>query len=117
MDGIDPKELGRKILEKRGSMGVRAAAAEIGIGSATLSRLERGHTSNLETIKKVLAWLEMEIGEYFGHTPTSSINDVDELQIAFKKTTELDPDTARAMADLIFAAHASFKTMIGTERN
>ena len=48
------KSLGRKITDKRGANGIRAAAAEIGISPATLSRVERGNLPDLETFKKIM---------------------------------------------------------------
>src|SRR5258706_2081387 len=54
---ITPKSLGQLLQRKRGSMGVRAAAAEIGISPATLSRMESGRVPDLETLRKVCAWI------------------------------------------------------------
>ena len=36
---------------------VRDTAAEIGISAATLSRVERGHECDVDTLLKLLAWL------------------------------------------------------------
>lgn len=43
---------------RRGSdLGIRAAAAVIGISSATLSRIERGESMDGATLAKLLGWL------------------------------------------------------------
>ena len=54
------KGLGNLLLQKRGSMGVRAAAGEIGISPATLSRIEHGHVQDIETLGKVCRWLGVD---------------------------------------------------------
>jgi transcriptional regulator with XRE-family HTH domain len=51
--------LGRMLLLYRASedIGIRAAAAEIGTSAATLSRIERGYSFDVETAMKLLVWL------------------------------------------------------------
>ena len=60
------EELGRLIVAKRGSRGVRAAAADVGISSATLSRVENGHMPDLETFAKICKWLGKDPREFLG---------------------------------------------------
>ena len=51
--------LGRMLVLYRAaaSYGVRELAPEIGISIATLSRIERGHTPDADTLLKVWTWL------------------------------------------------------------
>ena len=51
------ESLGSLISEKRGKVGVRATAAEIGISPATLSRIENGHLPDLANFRKICQWL------------------------------------------------------------
>lgn len=113
MNVVNPENLAKFIVQKRGSMGLRAAAKEIGIGSATLSRLERGNTADLKTLEKVFNWLELDISEYFGGKSNEQPHQ--EIQVAFKSKNAISPETARAMTNLIIAAHSSFARKIKVE--
>ena len=42
---------------KMSEIGIREAAAEIGVSHGTLSRVERGEPMQGETLAKILAWL------------------------------------------------------------
>ena len=99
-------ELAQRLQRERGSMGIRAAAKEIGISPTTLSRLERGHIPDLKTLEKVCDWLEVDPGEYTG---------IGGLQIAFKKKTAVSPDTAKSLANLIELASEQFASDIEAE--
>lgn len=113
MATVNPKNLANFIIQKRGSMGIRSAAKEIGIGSATLSRLERGNTADLKTLEKVFKWLELDISEYFGGQSTEQPHQ--EIQVAFKSKNAISPESARSMTNLIIAAHSSFANKIKVE--
>jgi transcriptional regulator with XRE-family HTH domain len=113
MSGVKPKELANLIVQKRGSMGLRAAAKEIGIGSATLSRLEKGSTADLTTLEKVYTWLEVDISQHFGGKSNEQPHQ--EIQVAFKSKNAISPETARAITNLIIAAHSSFAHKINVE--
>ncbi len=60
------ENLGRIIVEHRGTLGVRAAAKEIGISSATLSRVENGNVPDLATFAKICSWLGEDPNRFFG---------------------------------------------------
>ena len=92
-------ELAPLLLAKRGSMGIRSAAAEMNISPATLSRIERGHIPDMQTLDKVCAWL--------GQKP-ESFADLSKIQIVFKKNATLAPETSQALARLISLAHSEF---------
>lgn len=87
-------------------MGVRAAAAEIGISPTTLSRIERGHVPDVSTLDKVCLWLEQDPTQFTG---------IGGLQIAFKKKQTVAPETARSLATLIELASAQFAQKIDSE--
>jgi DNA-binding Xre family transcriptional regulator len=57
-------DLGLKVAEKRGARDIRSVAAEIGIGMATLSRIERGASFRLETLLRICRWLEVDPGRF-----------------------------------------------------
>lgn len=92
-------ELGGLVARKRGNMGIRAAAREIGISPTTLSKIENGHLPDQKTLNKVCDWLGASPEKFTG---------VAELQIAFKKKTALLPETSQSLARLISLAREQY---------
>lgn len=45
---------------------MRAAAAQIGVSAATLSRVERGHVPDIGTFRKICEWLQVDPNEFLG---------------------------------------------------
>jgi len=109
MPKLTIQALGRRLVEKRGGKGVRETAKEIGISSATLSRVERGHHPDLETFKKICKWLEVDPGEVFGFSSSpSSSQTAPTVAVHFKKDRSLEPETAQALAQMILAAQRAW---------
>ncbi|KZY37019.1 hypothetical protein A3731_36720 [Roseovarius sp. HI0049] len=92
-------DIGNLLARRRGNMGVRAAAREIGISPSTLSRIENGHVPDVATLEKVCAWLEEDPSKFTG---------IGNLQIAFKNKKALPPRTAQSLATLIEKAADQF---------
>lgn len=92
-------ELGKMLVRRRGNMGVRAAAKEIGISPSTLTRIENGHVPDVRTLDKVCEWLGEEPSKFTG---------IGDLQIAFKNRKAVPPKTAQALASLIEKASEQF---------
>ena len=103
MPKLTLQTLGRKLIEKRGPVGVRAAAKEIGISAATLSRVERGFLPDIETFSKICRWLNIDPGDVIGGIP-QSVNSRPKVAVHFKKDSALAPTTAQALAQMILAA-------------
>ena len=99
-------ELAPLVLRTRGSMGIRAAAKEIGISPTTLSRIERGHVPDIKTLDRVCAWVGVESAKFTG---------IGGLQIAFKKDNAVSQDTAISLANLIELASQQFISEIESE--
>lgn len=93
------EDLGPLLSRRRGNMGIRAAAKEIGISPSTLSRIENGHVPDVATLDKICAWLEEEPAQFTG---------IGNLQIAFKNRKAVPPQTARSLATLIEKASQQF---------
>ena len=96
------ENLGRRVIEKRGTQGIRAAAKEIGISHATLSRVERGFLPDLENYKKICKWLGVDTEPSPKHKKNSQVSGV--AQVHFRKKPTTSPETAHALAELILAA-------------
>jgi transcriptional regulator with XRE-family HTH domain len=93
--------LGQLLVEKRGSMGVRAAAQEIGISSATLSRVENGHLPDLQNFRLVCQWLGIDPNQILGFAPPAAREDEIRASVHFRKKSTTSPETAAALAKMI----------------
>jgi len=93
-------------------MGVRAAAGEIGISAATLSRIENGRVPDLDTLKKVCAWVGIDPASYLGMSSEQAESALPSVQVIFKKDRAVSPKTSRALAKLIQAAYQQFAATI-----
>ena len=92
-------DLAPLILRRRGNMGVRAAAKEIGVSPTTLTRVEKGNVPDVKTLDKICVWLEEEPAKFTG---------IGGLQIAFKNNATTPRQTAQALASLIEKASKQF---------
>lgn len=95
-------QLGELVAKKRGSAGVRATAAEIGISPATLSRVEQGLLPDLGNFTKICRWLDVDpstilgLDDVGGNRPVAAVH--------FRKAQTMKLETAKALADMILAA-------------
>jgi transcriptional regulator with XRE-family HTH domain len=112
MERISPEELGQRMARKRGSMGIRAAAEEIGVSAATLSRVERGHLPDSRTLGKICIWVEIDPSAVIGGGGKKS-ETIPAVQIAFKRGQTTSEKTARSLAKLIVAAQRQFVEALG----
>lgn len=56
--GVDTARLAAMVRAKRGDLGLRAAAEEIGeVSASTLSRVEQGRMPDLDTFFRLCSWL------------------------------------------------------------
>ena len=100
---VSLESLGSLVSKKRGKVGVRATAAEIGISPATLSRVENGHLPDLANFRKICQWLQID--------PAALLNVDSEtmnrplVSVHFRKTRTMAPATSAALAEMIQAAH------------
>ena len=112
---IDIALFSEAVRQRRGALGVRAAAEQIGgVSASTLSRIEQGRLPDLDTYMKLCRWL--------GLTPTHfalgvASNSVDRgappvplperFVMHLKADQTLKPETRQALATLIELAYAS----------
>ncbi|HWM27473.1 MAG TPA: helix-turn-helix transcriptional regulator [Woeseiaceae bacterium] len=94
--------LGELIVERRGSIGVRAAAKEIGISSATLSRVENGHLPDLQNFGLICRWLGIDPNQILGFASSKDSGaDTIRASVHFRKKKTTSPQTAAALAKMI----------------
>jgi len=102
--------LGKMLMERRGSRGVREVASEIGISPATLSRVEGGKLPDLLTFQKICAWLKVDPAEILKipleRTKNTGVDPVfDQVAaIHFKADSTLTQQAATDLSFLILAA-------------
>ena len=103
MDSLRIDRLAQRIEEKRAGMGVRQAAAEVGISPATFSRVENGKVPDLETFSKICRWLGEDPAVYLGiESAKEAVSPT--ARVHFKKGSAIKKDSARALGEMILAA-------------
>jgi transcriptional regulator with XRE-family HTH domain len=107
--GLMISDLGRLLAAKRGSRGVRAAALDAGISSATFSRVENGHMPDLETFAKLCIWLQRDPKEFLGFPSQESDAERPAAVVHFKKKKTVSMETAKALGELILAAQKAIR--------
>lgn len=122
MRKITIEQLGAELKRERGGRGLREVAADIGISTATLSRIESGRQPDLETFSKVCKWLRVDAGAILGCSAeplskTDEDGEVNELSgvtspvfAHFRVDREIDPETARHLGELILATQKLMKS-------
>jgi transcriptional regulator with XRE-family HTH domain len=103
MKTLPIEDLGRLIAKKRGTRGIRSAAAEAGVSSATLSRVENGNIPDLATFAKICRWLEVNPAVFLG-IETNEAPTKRPAVVHFRKNKTYSPETAASLAELILAA-------------
>jgi transcriptional regulator with XRE-family HTH domain len=96
--------LAENILRKRSIKGVREAAREIGVSSATLSRVENNKVPDLATFSKICKWLGDSPSIYLG---LEESNQAPSARVHFKKESAISKDSAVALSEMIMLAQTS----------
>ena len=101
-DYLSLRTLGRLVGEKRGKVGIRATAREIGLSPATLSRVENGQMPDLANFTKICLWLEVDPARVLGFEPETLGRPV--AAVHFRSQTTVSLTTAGALQELIIEA-------------
>lgn len=96
-------DFGRLLANKRGNRGVRAAALDAGVSSATFSRVENGHMPDLQTFASLCKWLARDPREFLGMEASEAV-ERPRAVVHFKKKRTVKMETAKALGELILAA-------------
>ncbi|MGY4608624.1 transcriptional regulator with XRE-family HTH domain [Bradyrhizobium sp. USDA 4474] len=105
------EEFGRLVAAKRGSRGIRAAAAEAAVSPATLSRVENGHMPDLKTFAALCKWIERDPREFLGMETNEAQEGAGPRRavVHFKKKKTVQMETAKALGELILAAQRAMR--------
>lgn len=97
------EELSLKVKQKRGGMGIRTAAKEIGISPATLSRIETGKQPDLKSFRLICEWLNIDPSLALGVTSKLGVPSLQAVQVQahFRAHKTMSPVTTQHLADLI----------------
>ncbi len=106
-------QIGALVRERRGARGVREAAREVGVSSATLLRIENGKQPDLGTFEKRCRWLEisptefLDVGDAGGRDsePSSSTT---MATVHLRAKREISPQLAQALGEMIMRAQQMF---------
>src|SRR5260370_34338840 len=102
------ESLGRLVRDKRGQRKIRETAKEIGIGTATLMRIENGRIPDVETFGKVCKWLNMDPGSFLGFELQSADavaqSDLTSASAHFRADRKPQPATVQAIAQMVMLA-------------
>ena len=102
---------GQLIEERRGGTGIRAAAKEVGISPATLSRVENGHLPDLKNFELICRWLGIDPNQVLGFQSIAQNPEESRLtaSVHFKKNATTTPETAQSLAQMILRASEALK--------
>ena len=92
---------------------MRAAAREVGVSSATLSRIENGKQPDLGTFEKLCRWLEMSPTEFLdvgdaGRNDSESSSSAKMATVHLRARREISPQLAQALGEMIMRAQEMF---------
>ena len=106
MAKLSLSSVGPLLKEKRGSRGIRDVATEIGISSATLSRVENGKLPDLDTFSKMCRWLQVDPGEILGckDVTESASRGRGTVAVHFRADRTLDMETVQSLTEMILRA-------------
>lgn len=104
---INSEKLSSMIKSKRGKLGLRAAAKEIGISAPTLSRIEQGNLPDIETYVKICDWLKVNTSYFTQVSSDESTQSMVTASLRADKT--LPQDTVEALINMINLAYNQVK--------
>lgn len=104
--------LGALVRAKRGTRKLREVAREIGIGPATLMRVENGRIPDVTTFARICRWLEVDPGTFLGYDQKRAVPQISgaessaTLMISAHLKAEQVPtlETVQALAKMILFA-------------
>jgi DNA-binding Xre family transcriptional regulator len=106
--------LGAMVKKKRGSAKLRETAKIIGIGPATLMRVENGRVPDVSTFGKICQWLQVDPGDFLGFKPEASAkrehkNLTPQVSVSAHLKADQTPkmETVSALAKMILLAAQS----------
>lgn len=113
--GVDTAKLSAMVRAKRGNMGLRAAAEEIGdVSASTLSRIEQGRIPDLDTFFRLCRWLGVPTDDLAPEAegplnPTQGATAAEEVEVYLRADRSLPAETVDALVRMVKLAYDSAK--------
>lgn len=102
---LDTEKLATILKKKRGSLGLRGLAEEIGeVSASTLSRIEQGKLPDVETFLKICDWLEVS-PEFFSKNKKGDYTETDKIVAHLRADKNLSDETSEAIIHMIKLAY------------
>lgn len=97
------ESLGAMVKVKRGDRRLREIAGEIGIGVATLMRVENGRIPDVATFGKLCRWLDVDPGTLLGFEKKHSAEPSQMVTLSAHLRADHNPnsETVRALAQML----------------
>src|SRR3984957_1771533 len=99
------ENLGAVVWEKLGKRKLRETAREIGIGPATLMRVENGRIPDIETFRKICIWLKTDPNSFLGFkndaSSTAAQGTTSSISAHFRADQTPKPTTVNALAKMV----------------
>jgi len=108
MQSINTSALSEMIRSKRGNLGLRETAREIGdVSVSTLSRVENGNLPDIDTYVKICNWLDVSI-EFFAVKKDESTSNNKQMVVAnLRADKTLPQEIAEALIKMVNLAYAN----------
>lgn len=107
MQSINTSALSEMIRSKRGNLGLREAAREIGdVSVSTLSRVENGNLPDIDTYVKICNWLDVSI-EFFAVKKDESSSNKQMVVANLRADKTLPQEIAEALIKMVNLAYAN----------
>lgn len=103
---LDIQKLATAVENKRRflSLGLRAAAKEIGISYPTLSRVEKGSIPDLDTFFLLCTWLNVDAEEFISGGDKEELSE-EKIIAHFRADRLLDPETIDLIEKMVRFAY------------
>lgn len=109
---LNTELLASMIKSKRGKVGLREAAEELGtVSAATLSRVEQGKLPDVETFIKLCKWLNVATDTFIvgEKTSISKLSEKEKIVYQLRASRELDKDTIDTMVSMVNIAFTKIR--------
>lgn len=106
---LNIEKLASMVRSKRGNLGLRTVAKEIGdVSASTLSRVEQGYLPDIQTFFKLCAWLEVST-DYFKTPFNNTESNERDIVAHLRADRNLDSSTSESLIKMITLAYEQKK--------
>ncbi|GAA1000253.1 helix-turn-helix domain-containing protein [Subtercola frigoramans] len=98
---IDLAQLGTILRERRGTLSLRQAAAEVGVSFSTLTRVEAGAQPDLTSFTLICGWLGVSPAQFFMPIAERRVTPMDEVIAHLSADPRLEADAASKIASVL----------------